>query len=91
MRATVALAAQRRPAEPEPADALPFTALGAALRALPLRERHVIVLHYLADLPVAEIARECGLPSGTVKARLVSGRRRLGQELGCLPEEVADA
>ena len=72
VRATVALAAQRRPDDPEPADALPFTALGAALRTLPLRERHVIVLHYLADLPVAEIARECGLPSGTVKARLAA-------------------
>jgi RNA polymerase sigma-70 factor, ECF subfamily len=91
VRATVALAAQRRPAEPEPGDALPFTALGAALRELPLRERHVIVLHYLADLPVTEIARECGLPSGTVKARLAAGRKRLGQQLGSQPEEVADA
>ena len=91
VRATVALAAQRRPDDPEPSDALPFTALGAALRTLPLRERHVIVLHYLADLPVAEIARECGLPSGTVKARLAAGRKRLGQQLGCQPEEVPGA
>ena len=36
--------------------------------------REVIVLHYVADLPVAQIARECGISSGTVKSRLVAGR-----------------
>jgi RNA polymerase sigma-70 factor (ECF subfamily) len=39
--------------------------------------REVIVLHYVADLPVEQIARECGMSSGTVKSRLVAGRRRL--------------
>src|SRR4029077_11457385 len=88
---TVGLTAQRPPGDSAPSHPPPFTALVAPLRTLPLRERHVIVLHYLADLPVAEIARECGLPSGTVKARLASGRKRLGQQLGCQPEEVPGA
>lgn len=39
--------------------------------------REVILLHYVADLPVEPIARECGVPSGTVRSRLVAGRRRL--------------
>ena len=89
VRATVALAAQRRPDDPEPSDALPFTALGAALRTLPLRERHVIVLHYLADLPVDEVASVLDIPVGTVKSRLSRGRSALATRLNGYPTEVA--
>ncbi len=85
------LATQRRAAEPMPDDSLAFTALGAALRRLPLREREVLVLHYLADLPVEAIAQERGLPAGTVKTRLAAGRRRLEAELTQRPEAVPDA
>jgi RNA polymerase sigma-70 factor (ECF subfamily) len=91
MRATVALAAQRRPDHPEPSDALPFTALGAALGALPLRERHVIVLHYLADLPVDEVAALLGVPSGTVKSRLSRARGALAAHLDGYRSEVTNA
>lgn len=91
IRVSVKLAAQRQATEPEPADSLAFTALGAALRRLPLREREVLALHYLADLPVEAIARERGLPAGTVKTRLASGRRRLEAELTQRPEAVPDA
>ena len=69
-----------RPAEPEPGDALPFTALGRALSRVPLREREVLVLYYVADLTVNQIALDRDIPPGTVKARLAAGRRRL--ELG---------
>jgi len=62
--------------------------LGAALLDLPIRERQVVVLHYLADLPVDEIARECGLPAGTVKTRLAAGRRHLAERLAQYPEAV---
>jgi RNA polymerase sigma-70 factor (ECF subfamily) len=52
-------------------------ALVAALRRLPEEQRRAIVLHHLADLPVAEVAAETGAPIGTVKARLSRGRAAL--------------
>jgi RNA polymerase sigma-70 factor (ECF subfamily) len=48
-----------------------------ALRALPEAQRQVIALHYLADLPVHEIAEALGVPTGTVKSRLSRGREAL--------------
>ena len=42
----------------------------------------VLALHYFADLSVAEIAAELGLPPGTVKTRLMRGREALQQHLG---------
>jgi RNA polymerase sigma-70 factor, ECF subfamily len=89
LAATVRLTAQRRLAGPEPADDLKFTPLGMALLGLPLHEREVIVLHYVADLPVHVIARESGLPLGTVKTRLAAGRRHLEQCLASQREGVA--
>jgi RNA polymerase sigma-70 factor, ECF subfamily len=70
-----------RPAEAEPSEALPFTPLGHALMRLPMREREVLVLHYVADMSVEQISADRGLPTGTVKDRLVAGRRRLEREL----------
>ncbi len=52
-------------------------ALVAALALLPEPQRRVIVLHHLADLPVAAVAAEVGAPEGTVKARLSRGRAAL--------------
>ncbi|MET0833277.1 MAG: SigE family RNA polymerase sigma factor, partial [Actinomycetota bacterium] len=49
-------------------------ALVEALRTLPVRQRQAIVLHYLADLPIAEIAQALAVPSGTVKSLLARGR-----------------
>jgi RNA polymerase sigma-70 factor, ECF subfamily len=66
---------------PEPGDALAFSALGQALARIPLREREVIVLHYVADMAVDQIARERGIGLSTVKARLATGRRHLEREL----------
>jgi RNA polymerase sigma-70 factor, ECF subfamily len=82
------IAASRQPAAAEPADDLRFTALGAALLELPARERQVIALHYVADLPVEAIASEFGLPLGTVKTRLGAGRRHLEERLSHQPESV---
>ena len=47
-----------------------------------------IVLHYLVDLPVAEIAQVLGVPHGTVKSLLARGRRALAAKLG--ESEVID-
>jgi RNA polymerase sigma-70 factor (sigma-E family) len=52
-------------------------ALVAALRTLPERQRVVLVLHYLADLPVGQIATELRCPVGSVKAWLSRGREAL--------------
>ena len=84
----VRLAAQRPAAQPEPHEDIRFGPLGSALLSLPLRERQVLVLHYLADLPVDAIAGELGVPPGTVKARLSAGRRHLEERLAQHPEAV---
>lgn len=68
-----ALAPPAWTAPPDPAS----VALVAALRRLPEEQRRALVLHHLADLPVAEVAREVGAPVGTVKARLSRGRAAL--------------
>ena len=52
-------------------------ALVAALRTLPAGQRQALVLHHLCDLPVAAVAREVGVPEGTIKARLSRGRTAL--------------
>jgi RNA polymerase sigma-70 factor, ECF subfamily len=59
------------------------------LRALPVAQRQVLVLHHLVGLPVAEVAHELGLPVGTVKTRLARGRRALARRLALDPEEVS--
>ncbi|MGQ5260620.1 SigE family RNA polymerase sigma factor [Micromonospora sp. ZYX-F-536] len=67
-------------------------ALVAALRRLSPEQREAIVLHHLADLSVADIANQVGVPVGTVKARLARGRNALAPLLGTtLPEEVSNA
>jgi RNA polymerase sigma-70 factor (ECF subfamily) len=53
-----------------------------ALRRLPRTQREVLALHYLADLPVLEIAAALGVPEGTVKSRLMRGREALAAVLG---------
>ncbi len=55
--------------------------LHAALAALPPRQRAVLVLHYLEDLPVDEIATALGCSTSTVKVHLHRGRRHLQSTL----------
>lgn len=50
-------------------------AVVAALRRLPVSQQRALVLHYLADLPVARVAAELGVSEGTVKTWLARGRR----------------
>lgn len=49
----------------------------AALARLPGGQRIVLILHYLDELPVAEIAHVLNIPPGTVKSRLHNGRAEL--------------
>jgi RNA polymerase sigma-70 factor, ECF subfamily len=77
-RDRVARTAVRRLIAPEAPEIGPDTvALIAGLRQLPERQRIVLVLHYLADLPVGQIAAEMRCPVGSVKAWLSRGRAAL--------------
>ncbi|MDP9182548.1 MAG: sigma-70 family RNA polymerase sigma factor [Actinomycetota bacterium] len=69
-------------------------ALMAALRKLPVSQREAIALHYLADLPIHEVAAATDSPVGTVKAQLSRGRAALAVLLADAPdtsEEVRHA
>jgi RNA polymerase sigma-70 factor (ECF subfamily) len=52
-------------------------ALVEALAKLDPAHRTVVVLHYLADRSVRDIALELGIPEGTVKTRLARSRELL--------------
>jgi len=76
-------------AEPIEAVAPPdVSELIEALRTLPLRERAAVVLFYVLDLPVADVAKRMGVASPTVRVHLMRGRRRLRTLLG--DDEVTD-
>lgn len=52
-----------------------------AVRSLPERQRRAVVLHYLLDLPYADVARAMGVSGGTVGATLHEARKRLAEAL----------
>ena len=56
-------------------------ALADALARLPRRQRQVVVLHYLADLPVNEVGGVLHLAPGSVKRLLHHARAALAQML----------
>lgn len=56
-------------------------ALVHALRRIPEQHRRALVLHYLADLSVADIALEVSVAEGTVKSWLHRGRAELARLL----------
>ncbi|MFN8620636.1 MAG: sigma-70 family RNA polymerase sigma factor [Chloroflexota bacterium] len=57
--------------DPDPAIAwAERDALLRAIRLLRPEHREVVVLRYVADLPLAEVGTTLGLPLGTVKSRL---------------------
>jgi RNA polymerase sigma-70 factor (sigma-E family) len=65
-------------------------ALVHALRQIPADLRRIVVLHHLVGLTVAEISDEVGAPAGTVKAKLVRGRRVMAELLGDPGEPVVN-
>lgn len=54
----------------------------AALAQLPGRQRMAVVLRYFEDLPYEQIAELMGVTTGTVKAQVWSGLRRLRELMG---------
>ena len=53
-----------------------------AILALPVQQRMVVVLYYINDLSLKEIAEILEIPVGTVKSRLHYARRVLKKQLG---------
>ena len=51
------------------------------VRRLPARQGQAIALHYLEDLPIADIAEAMGCAENTVKVHLHRGRRSLAAAL----------
>jgi RNA polymerase sigma-70 factor (ECF subfamily) len=66
--------------DPEDAVALRLT-LVAALGSLSRRQREIVVLRYLADLPEKEVAETLGISAGTVKTHLHRALQRLRDDL----------
>ena len=60
--------------------------LRRAIADLPDKMRAAVCMHYLADLPVDEVAAALDVAPGTVKSNLHDARRRLREQLG----EVSD-
>lgn len=56
--------------------------LRRAMRRLPRRQQEAVVLHYLFDLPVRQVAQAMGCRAGTVKAHLGRARAALAATLG---------
>jgi RNA polymerase sigma-70 factor (sigma-E family) len=71
------LAPQLPSAEDSALAGIERSSVPAALRALPLRQREVVVLRYYADLSEAQIAAAMGISKGTVKAHAARARDSL--------------
>lgn len=75
------------PDAPLPADAILASAqdqdrVREAFQALPEEQSKVIRLSFFLDMPHSEIARELGIPLGTVKSRIRLALARLADRLG---------
>jgi RNA polymerase sigma-70 factor (ECF subfamily) len=65
-------------------------AVDTALATLPPKQRRAVILHYLADLSIAEIAGQERVAEGTVKSWLHRGRAALAAHLRESTEEMRD-
>ena len=83
-------ASQEHEAESPRADRVlgPAT-ITSALRALPARQREVVVLRYFAYLSEAQVASAVGVTSGTVGALTVKAMTALQTTLGARAELIA--
>ena len=63
------------------AAAAGMAALHSAFDRLSVDHRHLLVMHHLHRVPVADLARELGIPEGTAKWRLHAARAALTREL----------
>ncbi|MEU8241699.1 SigE family RNA polymerase sigma factor [Actinoplanes missouriensis] len=83
--------AAQAPLPPAPPPSENTVLLVRAMRDLPPAHRQALVLHYLMDRTIAEIAAETGASTGTVKSWLSRGRAGLAVALGASPGETETA
>jgi RNA polymerase sigma-70 factor (sigma-E family) len=76
------LAPQLPSAEESALAGLERSSVPAALRALPIRQREVVVLRYYVDLSEAQIAAAMGISKGAVKAHAARAKQTLRAALG---------
>jgi RNA polymerase sigma-70 factor (ECF subfamily) len=76
--AVLQLAREPAFADPDQAD---ITGVRSAVLALPRRLRDVVMLHYFADMSVAEVASALHRPDGTIKRQLSEARALLAGAL----------
>lgn len=68
--------------EADGASELAHGELGTAIRSLPMRQRECVVLRFVHDLTVADIAITLGVGEGSVKTHLHRALKTLGSTLG---------
>jgi RNA polymerase sigma factor (sigma-70 family) len=74
--------------DPDPADRVAENeTLDQMLARLPERQRIAVVLRYLADLPLADVAEAMGCAVGTVKSTLHAALTRLRVDVTDLDDE----
>jgi len=71
----------RQTPEFSPESGLDRMDLVASLRKLPEKVRRAVVLHYLADMSIADIVAEMGAAEGTIKSWLRRGRTELATHM----------
>jgi RNA polymerase sigma-70 factor (ECF subfamily) len=87
-REDAALAAQHATSGPEPAVAPPsgeIAELGRMLESLPAILREALVLVGAGEMSHEEAAAICGVPVGTMRARVSRARAKLAQAYGHVP------
>jgi RNA polymerase sigma-70 factor (ECF subfamily) len=74
---------RRPPPVPEPQQTPELLGLELLeqLQSLPRRQREVVILHYLHDLPVAAVADLLGISDGSIKTHLSRARTALARSL----------
>lgn len=58
-----------------------------ALHSLPRRQREVVILYYIHDLPVAAVSNLLGISEGSIKTHLSRARKALRQLIGGHPDD----
>ena len=69
------------PSDDSPGAGDDMVALTTAFERLSVDHRHLLVMHHLHRVPVADLARELGIPEGTTKWRLHAARAALTRAL----------
>lgn len=89
-RAILRLRGMRRTDAPQVGPQPQDEGFWSEVRRLPERQAQAVVLHYLEDRSVAEIAQIMGCAENTAKVHLHRGRRRLAERLQLELDEGGD-